>query len=538
MGGSRSRHSQSVALCGAVFLFCLSIYVLTSPGRIDSIDGQYRFDISASLVATGLPELRDPFLAPNGVVGPDGKRYFGWGPAPSFLALPLVIVGSVAGDSPGELSRFLFSLLNAIVVSGTVAVLCLFFTDLGFAARTSAVAALSIGFGSLLWIGATTVLEQGQHTLFALLGVLLAWTSAKRRSPALAFAGGMAAGILTLYQMTYAILLPLLALSTLKGPAEGWLPRPLRENLNRFVCFGLGSALVVMTAMLYNFNRFGGVLFDPRENLGTHPPIEGNPLVGVPTLLVSPGKGLLLFCPLVVMFLLGFGPLLRRERWLGIAVLGASVVHLSFVGSLTIFHGDWCWGPRYLIVLMPLLALGFPFALMNASSGMKRFAAALVCFGVFSNLLGLSLVHERFFHEKGLAIYFWKDDPGFYWRESNYFHRVGEIAATIREGIPPEAKTFTNSPYPGLLTYVFVRGGPPQVDAPWIRRYRIFYRPRPWPLWLAAEKENWARGQGFPAFWWLVGSLVTMGAGGAWMIRSAVRRAERGDAIAPPISAT
>jgi hypothetical protein len=510
----------------ALFLLALAIYALTGPGRIDSFDGQYRFDIALNLLSTGKPELRDPVLLSGGITGTDGRRYIGYGPAPSYLAVPLVFAGLRFGDPDGELARFLFSFQNTVAAAATVALLALFFAELGSSARRSALLALVVAFGSLLWIGATTVLEQGQHALFALLGAYLAWKAARVGSYVLALAGGVAAGTLALYQLPYAILLPLLGLATLRPVAEhAGFPR-WNESVRRYVLFGAGSAVAVATAMLYNFNRFGTLLYDPRDHLGTHPPVEGNPLVGVPTLLFGPGKGLLLYSPIAVLFLLGFGRLIRRERWLAVSALAASTLHLFFVGSLSFFHGDWCWGPRYLVVLTPLLALGLPTALEGATRRRRLLAVALVGWSAFSNVLGLALVHERFFLEAGLPIYFWKDDAAFYWRNSAYFHRVEEIVETIREGMPSTATAFTISPYAGRLTYVLVPGGSPRPDPSWMRELRIFYRPRPWPLWLGAERDGWARGRGFAGYWgWVVG-FAALGAAGLWLLRSTLRSSD------------
>ena len=73
----------------ALFLVLTGVYVLSGPGRIDIIDGQYRFDVTRSLVEVGRPTLRDPMLdAWSG--RSDGSRYSGYGPAASLAAVPLV----------------------------------------------------------------------------------------------------------------------------------------------------------------------------------------------------------------------------------------------------------------------------------------------------------------------------------------------------------------------------------------------------------------------------------------------------------------
>lgn len=517
------RHCKG-RLVAAVFLVCLSLFILSGPGRIDSIDGQARFEIARNLVKSGKPEIRDLFLAPQGVRGLDGALYSTYGPAPSYLAVPLVWIGVRWGDNLGELARFLFSWLNACCAAATVALLAAFYLELGISRRAAAGWALVAALASMLWIGAATVLEQGQHALFALAGLYLAWRAARRGSLLLAAAAGFASGVLVLYQIPYALHQPVLALATWASPSAPDGENAMRRRVVRYLLFGCASAVALLTLFLYNFNRFGTLFLNPQDDLGSHPSLLGNPLVGVPALLLSPGKGILLFSPTVMIALWGLRRLRAREPWLVLAIAAFSLLHLIFIGSLSIFHGDWCWGPRYLIVILPPLMLGLPFALEGESRRLRRTAFGLVGLGALANLLGLSLVHERFFHEKGLAIYFWKDDPGFYFRKSNYFSRFGEIARTLREGVPVEAETFTNSPYPGLLTYVFVRGGPPEVNAPWIRRFRIFYRPRPWPLWLVAERAHWARDAGFPAFWWLVGGLSAVGSLGALLLVQSLRR--------------
>lgn len=529
----RDAHAPGLAgarrqlLVVALFLVVGSVYLLSGPGRIDSIDGQTRFDIARNLIATGHPEILDPYVAFQGIRGPDGRLYSTYGPAPSYLALPLVQAGLRFGDPRGELARFLFSWLNAILAAGAVALLALFYLDLGVPPCTAASCALLAAFASMLWIGATTVLEQGQHALFAVAGLYLAWRAAQKRSRSLAFAAGLAAGTLLLYQLPYALHLPLLALATLSPPAaDGSVSGATKAGWDRYLLFGLGSLLALFTLALYNFNRFGALLFVPPAGLAGHPPILGNPLVGIPSLLVSPGKGILLFSPLVLLGLRGLWRLRAEEPRLVAAVLGASALHLLFVGSLSIFHGDWCWGPRYLMVLVPLLLVGLPRALEEKSPQSRGIAAGIAALGLLANLLGLSLVHERYFHERGLPIYFWRDDPAYYFHHSSYFARFSEIGQTLREGIPLEAEHFTNSPYPGQLTYVFVRGGPPRADAPWVRRYRIFFRPRPWPLWLVAERSGWDGGRGFPGFGRWLGGVGASGLIGALLLVVSLRRAE------------
>lgn len=513
-------------LAAATYLIALSVFALSNAGRIDSIDGQYRYEVAANLLETGKPEMRDPVLVPLGYPGLDGLTYSGCGPAPSYLALPLVATGAALGDVDAELSRFLFSFLNAFFAAGTVALLLVFFVELGVGARRAVSWAFVTAFGTMLWVGATTVLEQGQHTFFALLSIYLAWRAGRDRSWRFAALGGLAGGSLTLYQMPYAMHQIFLAIPTL---SEAGIARDSgrARSIGRFLCFGVGASIPIATAVLYNLNRFGALLWNPTANMGDHPPLAGNPLVGVPTLLFSPGKGVLLYSPVFVLGLVGLFRLAKREKRLVSAVLLFAAFHLVFIGSLSFFHGDWCWGPRYLLVFLPLLSVGLPFALEGVGPVSRKAASAVVALGIVANLLGLALVHERFFFEKGLPTYFWKDNAAFYWKNSAYFHRFGELAELIRSGVPPEAVEFASSLYPGLLTYFLVPAGPPEDGATWMKFYRVYSRPRPWPLWLYFEREGWARGRGFPGYWLWVGGVAGIGLAGAWLLRSTLRRLPR-----------
>jgi hypothetical protein len=70
--------------------------------------------------------------------------------------------------------------------------------------------------------------------------------------------------------------------------------------------------------------------------------------------------------------------------------------------------------------------------------------------------------------------------------ESALFARPGELLDSIEHGVPPEAEAFRPGPYPVLLTYAVFGGyGHRELPPPlWMRRYSVFWLPRPWPLWM------------------------------------------------------
>jgi hypothetical protein len=98
----------------------------------------------------------------------------------------------------------------------------------------------------------------------------------------------------------------------------------------------------------YNQHRFGarlGPMGDPFRELA--PLLSTQHLAGIGGLMLSPGKGLLWYSPpLLAALLLG-----RRlyARWpLPMLLIAAwGTVAVGFYGRLVFWHGDWCWGPRY-----------------------------------------------------------------------------------------------------------------------------------------------------------------------------------------------
>jgi hypothetical protein len=106
-------------------------------------------------------------------------------------------------------------------------------------------------------------------------------------------------------------------------------------------------------------------------------------------LLVSPGRGLLVFTPLVAVAALGWARELGRplDRPLA-AILGCGVlVHWLVMGAWSEWPGGWCWGPRLMSETLPLLFFFLPSGLERAGRWGTLAAAVSVLFqatGAFS----------------------------------------------------------------------------------------------------------------------------------------------------------
>ena len=103
-----------------------------------------------------------------------------------------------------------------------------------------------------------------------------------------------------------------------------------------------------------------GLLF---EGLGFTEPVGPGALA----LVASPGKGLLVFAPVVLVAVAGFALAFRYgERWLAGSLFLAVTAHALFAGCAREWPAGDAWGPRVLADAMPLLMLFLPEGLPRA----------------------------------------------------------------------------------------------------------------------------------------------------------------------------
>ena len=549
-------------IASGIFLFVLALYVLTSPGRIDIVDGQARFDVTYNWIVNGRPIVTDRWIIPfMSVPGRDGLRYSYYGAPASVFAMPLVWLGLYTSAPDIQPSQFLFSLTSAIFGAGIATLLFLFYRELGVTTRRALVWTLVSSFATFVWPISNSTFDNAQHAFFALAAVYFGVLSARRKSAAYAAAGGLMAGMLVLYQEYFLLIIPALALSTLEwklgnSPFEpaataepesviwrvvsaskqtfqsalalvraAWDgPGEARSSCIRYCLFVVAVSVGVLLSLAYNNLRFGSWFDDGKMRFATQRgySIYGNPLAGFLTLLVSPGKSVFLYSPPLLLGVMGIRQMWRRKPELVTAIGASSLILVLFLSCISFAGGDWCWGPRYLTPLLPLWALVFPFAVgVNVR---RDLAVAVVGVGLLVQVLALGVENQRFFFERGLNDFFWAEDSWVYFKRSALFARVGE-AASLSEGMPPTAQFFNSIPITDWSTYT-VLGPPPSVPrrlAPqWIRNFKIYFVPRPWPLWM-----SWLPPSRRPVDMraWLL-SLLSVAIAGAGLIYRGLRKGE------------
>jgi hypothetical protein len=560
--GQTSGQGSKWWLASGIFLFVLALYVLTSPGRIDIVDGQARFDVTYNWLEHGLPIVKDNWIGPfMGVPGRNGLRYSAYGAAASVFAMPLVWLGLLTSAPDIQRSQFLFSLTSSIFGAGIAPILFLFYLELGVMTRKALAWTMVSSFATYIWPASNTTFDNAQHAFFAIAAVYLGFLGARRKSPTYSAFGGVMAGVMVLYQEYFLLIIPALALSTVEWKPGGssFAPTPAakpestvwrvvsafrqtfqavstlvraawdgpgeaRSSCIRYCLFLSAVSVGVVLSLAYNDLRFGSWLDDGKVRAvaqGKHP-FFGNPLAGLLTLLVSPGKSVFLYNPALFLGVMGIRQLWRCKPELVTVIGVSSLILILFISCIAFVGGDWCWGPRYLTLLLPLWALGFPFAVgVNVR---RDLAVAVIGVGFLVQVLALSVENQRFFFERGLNDTFWAEDSWGYFKRSALFARVGE-AVSLSEGVPPTAQLFNSIPIPDWSTYTIL-GPPPDVPrklAPlWMRNYKIYFVPRPWPLWMSWLPPSLRPVDMRP---WLL-SLLSVAIAGAGLIYRGLRTRE------------
>lgn len=266
-------------------------------------------------------------------------------------------MGQSGIDNPTVLT-FSLTLANAFIVSATIALTFMTMVRLGYEMPISAVVALLLAFGTMFWSYASK--SMFAEPLLALCTTAAFYSGRCHRQSgshwALLTAGAWAGwGILT--KTTAFALVPWLALYAVWPlPGRSWKLRPMRSQL---AWLAAGTVPFALTWMAYNYLRFGNPLttgYELEANAQTLTVSNvGEFLAGVLGLLLSPGKGLALYATPVLLGLWAAPKFWRTHRPEAVFIYGAAATTFAGVALWRDWTGGWCWGPRLLLNVIPLM---------------------------------------------------------------------------------------------------------------------------------------------------------------------------------------
>jgi hypothetical protein len=276
----------------------------------------------------------------------------------SVMALPWYVLGQwLARLFPAYpqayIARFVITTFNICITATTVALLYLLGLRFWESERAALALALLYGFASLAWPYSQTFYREPLTGLALTLsfGALYAFRQRPQRKSLVLAAGALLLALAT--KLTALLAVPwLLAYSW--APLRAWLSG--KPHFWLLCVLGLiALALVVGLGIAPKRETLLHYLQEVRHDLS----YDAGSFVrqGLWGLLFSPGKGLLLYAPPVLLALLAFGPFVRRYPMEGLAIAGLSLSYVLAYSSRRGWHGGLCWGPRYLLPVLPLMLL-------------------------------------------------------------------------------------------------------------------------------------------------------------------------------------
>lgn len=304
------------------------------------------------------------------IPGVDGGHYAKYGIGQSLVALPFYARSAerfrgyqlpVTADRVGNLrygpTVFGTGLTNAATGGATVAVAYLLAVEVGFASGVALAVAALLGAGTLLPHYASTFLSEPLAAFALALGALgLARADRRARS-----SGGWDPGGLLLSGFGFGLAVATkVAHIVIVGPFALWAFLVVREaprgrRLLALTAWATPFAGWLAVVAAYNRARFGGIFETGYgwESRGFTTPLSE----GLTGLLASPAKGVLWYCPVLLLAIVGLRGLHARRPGLLAAMLAASLAHVALMAKYYQWWGGDCWGPRFLVPLLPLWLL-------------------------------------------------------------------------------------------------------------------------------------------------------------------------------------
>lgn len=405
-------------IAAVLFLGVVTITFFTSHGTL-SVDPPNRYIVAKSIVDYGDLRMRlepDETPPPGTRIGRDGNYYSGFGIGQSLIfAGPYYFFHHLLGIDSDKIIRSLISLTVFPLTLGLIAVV--FFALLrgfDFSRRHSYLGSVLLIFATGLW----QVSKEGQEdTHLALFYIVIAYAIRSYQK-----SGELKHLILSGFAVSFAFLTRCDTAPTVmcymlfafyliyrnnraanpvegvcgSGPADS--SGRLRRGLMPYVVVIAFTLPALLIHCYINYSIYGNPWSAPHNSFS----LAFLPR-GLSGLLLSPGRSLFIYNPIIVFGFIGLISLWRLHRawavFAGVTFTCCLILH----ATVDCFHGNCCWGPRYLYRVIPFLFIPLAFWLFGDPSSPKKFQSltrrlvtiVVVCLSVLVQVAAVSMHHVR-----------------------------------------------------------------------------------------------------------------------------------------------
>ncbi len=435
-----------------LFMCFYLLYAATSSGDLMA-DSQVRWCIAAQFVDTGWfdspPEARG-FHAE----GRDGKRYSFYGPAAWGCLAPFVLAGRCVAalslpihGTPDMFGQFFASILLFPACGAFCLVLTYSITwEASQDRRIARWIAIAMGLATMHWHHSVSTGDETQVAicvLASLWALQRGWKNDAWQYPLIVC---IATGLGPCFRISSLVTLVPLGLL---GFSFDLASRPNSVARLRRLRRWLIAGVIGMAPWIVFFGWYNAVRFGSPVETGYGPAhfrhaggllLFETPLVeGLTGMLFSPGKGVFVFNPLLLLVLFGLVGLWRMDRRLAVIVVAVFASSVLFHAKYTFWAGDFTWGPRYLASLMGITMLGLIPALRRPV--LRPFLRPLLALSIVIQIASVTYSYGLEFFQDGRHgtipdAYVWRPS------ESQLVCRFRNIALhvlghPIYESIPP-----------------------------------------------------------------------------------------------------
>ncbi|HIE06312.1 MAG TPA: hypothetical protein EYP58_05875 [bacterium (Candidatus Stahlbacteria)] len=358
-------------------IFCSIIicYILTNYGGIRSPDNEITFRVGESIGSYLRFSVEKPLSWQGfGVArGKDGRFYSVFGPLESIILMPIIGLSNIITNTdwyknmnippshylhnglqdflltrrPKDLKphtlRFIVSyLFIPITLFGLI---FLYLIMRQFASKPASIWATTLSaLGTIIWAYSGTLFSEPLAILLILIS--LYFLIKEGATPLFA---GIFLGMATMAHITSILFAPFFLIY-------------LILKRRKIIKYLIGLAIPLLLLGIYNHIRFGNPFETGRtaDLFGESRYIYSYfvaPWQGLYGLLLSAGKGLIVYSPAVILGIIGWRSLHKKDRTLSFTLIGAIVFRIIFIASRSDWPGGFCLGPRYLLPILPFLIL-------------------------------------------------------------------------------------------------------------------------------------------------------------------------------------
>lgn len=384
-----------------ILSFFLGLYGLTFHGYVDVEDSEVCYQAVSSFLDNGTLTIGE---TENGqrlidagfyvARGADGAHYPIYPLPQLLLQLPGTFVGRVlsgfANEQPDEVVRLAFSSINILAGALLAVIIYLLGRQLGQSPRIAAVSALLGGSCTMLWAYAQSTFVDSQLALFTSAAVLCLFSARLPPQGRLL----QAAHLLLLAGLLHGLacqIRPLAILLLLPNALFAW-----RGGVR-----ALGLFLLPVVAIAAGTTWLDSEVFGRPADIGLAgqladqaPVLTFSYTLALLGLLFSDGRGLFMLSPILLLALLAWPSLRRKQPACAWVIAGHLMVPTLFLAAFDGWHGGWCWGPRYLLPAVPLLAALSGCWLQHRHALARTLAVVLITASLGIQVLSVAVPHR------------------------------------------------------------------------------------------------------------------------------------------------